>query len=195
MLSQPSLFDDARGMQQLHGDAEGGIRYFPGIVAEGIAEAWFDALHANMPWHTERREMYERIVDVPRMMASMALHGADCPLALRDAHAAVYRVVDAPFTHAGLNFYRDGNDSVALHGDKLHQLVARQPIAILSLGHPRCMQIRCRRTRASTRIELLPGSVLVMSHASQTTHEHGIAKTRHPCGPRISVAFRVRPDA
>ncbi|MBP6457510.1 MAG: alpha-ketoglutarate-dependent dioxygenase AlkB, partial [Pseudoxanthomonas sp.] len=34
---------------------------------------------------------------------------------------------------------------------------------------------------------------LSMSHASQSTHEHGIPKTRRAQGPRISVVFRVRP--
>jgi len=32
-----------------------------------------------------------------------------------------------------------------------------------------------------------------MSHASQLSHEHGIAKTARAVGPRISVVFRVRP--
>ena len=41
-------------------------------------------------------------------------------------------------------------------------------------------------------VELAPGSLLVMSHASQRTHEHGIPKTKAAVGPRISVVFRVR---
>jgi hypothetical protein len=31
-----------------------------------------------------------------------------------------------------------------------------------------------------------------MSHASQSTHDHGIPKTPAQVGPRISLAFRVR---
>jgi alkylated DNA repair dioxygenase AlkB len=45
----------------------------------------------------------------------------------------------------------------------------------------------------STPIDLAPGSLLAMSHASQLTHEHGIPKTVHAIGPRMSVVFRVRP--
>ena len=43
------------------------------------------------------------------------------------------------------------------------------------------------------RIDLEPGSLLVMSHAMQHHYDHGVPKTKHPVGPRISLAFRVRP--
>jgi alkylated DNA repair dioxygenase AlkB len=39
-------------------------------------------------------------------------------------------------------------------------------------------------------VELEPGSCLVMSYASQFTHEHGIPKLAGVSGPRISLAFR-----
>ena len=49
-----------------------------------------------------------------------------------------------------------------------------------------------RGAHDALRIRLEPGSLLVMSHASQSTHEHGIPKTAEPVGARISLAFRVR---
>ena len=99
-----------------------------------------------------------------------------------------------PFDSVGLNLYRDGHDSVAMHGDKLHTVAAGHPITLVSLGAPRRMLIRAREGRRETlAVDLAPGSVLSMSHASQSTHEHGIPKTRRAQGPRISVVFRVRP--
>ena len=93
-----------------------------------------------------------------------------------------------------MNLYRNGNDSVAMHGDKLHTLAAGHPITLVSLGAPRRMLIRARDgARETLSVDLAPGSVLSMSHASQRTHEHGIPKTRRPQGARISVVFRVRP--
>ena len=32
------------------------------------ADLLFDALHHDVPWKAERREMYERVVDVPRLL-------------------------------------------------------------------------------------------------------------------------------
>ena len=42
-------------------------------------------------------------------------------------------------------------------------------------------------------LDLEPGSLLVMSHATQRHFDHDRAKVRIPVGPRISVAFRRLP--
>ena len=90
----------------------------------------------------------------------------------------------APFTHVGLNYYRDGNDSVAPHNDKLSTLIDGHPIALVSLGSPRRMEIREKLPpRRVVRIDLEPGSLLVMSHAMQHHYDHGVPKTKHAVGP------------
>jgi alkylated DNA repair dioxygenase AlkB len=179
-------------------DAEGGIRYRPGFVDAVTAQAWFAALRDGVDWQHERRPMYDRVVDVPRLLAGYALDAADLPPVLADAARRVREGLATPFTHVGLNFYRDGRDSVAMHNDKLHSIVAPWPIALLSLGDPRRMDIRAKPgaeagPRPTLRIDLAPGSLLVMSHRSQLHYDHGIPKTRAAVGPRISLAFRVRP--
>ena len=129
---------------------------------------------------------------IEMLMASVALNDPDRPPCIDAALAAVQAVAPAPYTRVGLNLYRGAQDSVAMHNDRTHDLAPGQPIAILSLGAPRDMLIRAKQGGASQRVRLDPGSVLVMSHASQHTHEHGIPKTADGGGPRISLAFRVR---
>lgn len=180
---------------QLTEDLEGGIRYWPDAADPAVAERWFAELQARVPWISERRPMYDRLVDVPRLLASFRLDALPQGLqALGEIEAAVRARVGAPFNAVGLNLYRHGNDSVAMHNDKLHTLERGQPIAIVSLGAARRMDIRAKAApRRTLRVLLEPGSLLVMSHASQLHYEHGIAKTREPVGPRISVVHRVRP--
>ena len=199
MFIQSNLFaDDALGLVD---DAEGGIVYHPGVVTPVRAQAWCDALRPLLPWRSEERPMYDRIVAVPRLMASVWLDDPSRPALLDEALAAVRTVAPAPYTRAGFNLYRDGQDSVALHNDRVAELVAGSPIAILSLGAPREMLIQPKASargaprRASQRVVLAPGSVLVMSHASQRTHDHGIPKAAGAMGPRMSIAFRVRKAA
>jgi alkylated DNA repair dioxygenase AlkB len=181
-------------MVQLVHDAQGGIRYWPQFVDTALAQEWFAALRAKAAWTHMQRPMYDRVVDVPRLIASYRSDAFPADLPLADMLARVKTVVPAPYNAVGMNFYRDGNDSVAMHSDKLHMLTAPHPIALVSLGEPRRMLIRAKTgNRASMAIDLEPGSLLCMSHASQLTHEHGIPKTKKPQGPRISVVFRVRP--
>ena len=139
--------------------------------------------------------MYDRVVDVPRLTSGYLLDGSvELPEALASAHDAIRAYTGVPFTHVGLNFYRDGNDSVAPHNDKLKTLIPGHPIVLLSLGEERRMEIREKLPpRRVVHLDLEAGSLLTMSHAMQTTHDHGIPKTKHAVGPRISLAFRVRP--
>ena len=196
-MTQAALF--SAGPQVLVEDREGGIRYWPGFVDAATARGWFGALRDAVDWQSERRPMYDRVVDVPRLTGGYALDAPDLPSALVAAALRVRDALGAPFTHVGLNYYRDGRDSVAPHNDKLHSIVPGQPIALLSLGDVRRMDIRDKPSddpaarRRTHRIALEPGSLLVMSHDSQKHYDHGIPKTREPVGPRISLAFRVRP--
>ena len=177
-------------------DAEGGIVYWPRVLAPAQQRDGFEQLLAGIGWHGQQRWMYERSVTVPRLMARVALDDPARPAMLDAAVAAVCGVAPAPYTHAGLNLYRDGRDSVAPHNDRTADLAPGQPIAILSLGGAREMLIRAKAPpHRPLRVLLAPGSVLVMSHASQFTHDHGIPKTSAPAQARISLALRVRRQA
>ena len=194
-MAQANLFaeEDPRILVE---DDEGGVRYWPGFVDGGRAARWFAALRDEVDWRSERRPMYDRVVDVPRLLAGYRLDGSvPLPAALAEVAGVVRDALDVPFNHVGLNRYRDGNDSVAPHNDKLYSIVAPHPIALLSLGAARRMDIRAKQPpRTVIRIELEPGSLLVMSHASQHHWDHGVPKTKAPVGERISLAFRVRPE-
>ena len=195
MLARAPSFDlFASEMIQIVEDAEGGIRYWPNFVDNATAASWFEALQMKADWSHHQRPMYDRIVDVPRLLASYRINAFPSELPLRDMLNAIQAQVPAPYNGVGLNLYRDGNDSVAMHNDKLHTLMPSHPIALASLGDTRRMLIRAKsNNRATVAVDLEPGSLFCMSYASQISHEHGIPKTRKLHGPRISAVFRVRP--
>ncbi|CAB3694526.1 alpha-ketoglutarate-dependent dioxygenase AlkB [Paraburkholderia rhynchosiae] len=189
MASQQGLF--APEPVTLFDDKEGGIRYLPDSVPLDLSQQWFDEALHNIGWSSHQRMMYEREVAVPRLIATFMRESADLPAPLGQAFEAVRSLVGAPFNRVGLNFYRDENDSVAPHSDKTAKLLRGQPIAIVSLGASRRMTIRPKKGPGrAVHVELEPGSCLVMSYASQFTHEHGIPKLAQSVGPRISLAFR-----
>lgn len=189
MASQQDLF--APEPVSLVRDGEGGIRYLPESIAAAVAQRWFEEAFRNIGWLSQQRVMYEREVAVPRLIATFSRDCADLPAPLSEAFEAVRALVGAPFNRVGLNLYRDGNDSVAPHGDKTEKLLPAQPIAIVSLGASRRMSIRPKaRGGRTVHVELEAGSCIVMSYASQFTHEHSIPKTPAVTEPRISLAFR-----
>lgn len=194
-MSQMPLFASA-SEAALVDDARGRIVYTPGFVPADLARAWFAELRESVPWKTQRRRMYDREVDVPRLTAHFRLEPDEgrVPEAIRVAAGKVVAATGVPFNSVGLNFYRDGRDSVAPHNDHLDEIVHGFPIALLSLGDTRRMTIRAKEPpKRAFHLDLTSGSLLVMSHETQLHYTHGIPKTREPVGARISLAFRVKP--
>jgi alkylated DNA repair dioxygenase AlkB len=158
----------------------------------------FDALLSAVPWRAEQRQMYDRVLDVPRLvsfhdlLAESAPHHALARLRVRlnDIYA---RELGEPFTTAGLCLYRDGSDSVAWHGDTIGRSSTEDTmVAILSLGATRTFALRPRSGGRSLRLPQSHGDLLVMGGSCQRTWEHAVHKTAKPTGPRISIQFRPR---
>ncbi|MCB0931809.1 MAG: alpha-ketoglutarate-dependent dioxygenase AlkB [Mycobacterium sp.] len=158
----------------------------------------FDELLIAVPWRAERRQMYDRVLDVPRLVAF-------CDLAIDPPpHPAIARLrrrlndiyageLGEPFTTAGFCLYRDGSDSVAWHGDTIGRSnVEDTMVAVISLGATRVFAMRPRGGGSSLRFPQHHGDLLVMGGSCQRTWEHAVPKTTAPTGPRISVQFRPR---
>ncbi|MCR3722922.1 MULTISPECIES: alpha-ketoglutarate-dependent dioxygenase AlkB [Prauserella salsuginis group] len=161
------------------------------------ADTLFRTLATQVPWHAERRRMYDRTVDVPRLLSFYDEQDAlpDTVLAeARDALSAHYGAeLGEPFRTAGLCYYRDGSDSVAWHGDTIGRGRTEDTmVAILSVGAARPLLLRPRGGGTTARYGLGHGDLVVMGGSCQRTWEHAVPKTSKPVGPRISIQFRPR---
>lgn len=152
------------------------------------------ALIEHVPWRAERRQMFDRIVDVPRLVHTYVL-GEDLPHPVltqaRETLSAHYLPeLGEPFVSAGCCFYRDGRDSVAWHGDTIGRGKSQDTmVAIVSVGDPRRLVLRPRGGGDSIGFEMGHGDLVVMGGSCQRTWEHAVPKVAH-AGPRISVQFR-----
>jgi alkylated DNA repair dioxygenase AlkB len=199
---QPSLFGSSGelGVQGLGAAVErrplaGGawIDLRPGFVT--AADELFGALAAAVPWREERMRMYDRTVQVPRLVARYTQGEALPHPVLAEARAALNahyaEELGEPFVSAGLCLYRDGNDSVAWHGDRIARESPRDTmVAIVSLGARRPFALRPKAGGRGLRLQVGHGDLLVMGGSCQRTWEHAIPKTAHALGARISIQFR-----
>lgn len=154
----------------------------------------FDTLVEQVPWRAERREMYDRVVDVPRLVHTYQ-RGEPLPhpslSAARDELDAHYLPeLGEPFVSAGCCYYRDGRDSVAWHGDTIGRGRSHDTmVAIVSVGDPRRLLLRPRGGGESIALTLGHGDLVVMGGSCQRTWEHAVPKMAR-AGPRLSVQFR-----
>jgi alkylated DNA repair dioxygenase AlkB len=161
------------------------------------ADALLSRLIGAVPWRAEKRQMYDRVVDVPRLLSFYGEGAALPDPALgefRQALSAHYAAeLGEPFRTAGLCLYRDGRDSVAWHGDTIGRgRTTDTMVAIVSVGAPRALLLRPRGGGPALRHDLGHGDLLVMGGTCQRTWQHAIPKTARPTGPRISIQFRPR---
>ncbi len=153
------------------------------------ADTLCQALVTGVPWRHQRRWMYERLVDEPRLSC---WYGRDSELpdpALEMAGEGLERLYAVPLAGPGLNYYRDGRDSVAFHADREIKYLSDTIVAIVTLGATRPFLVRPRGGGRSVDLRPASGDLLVMGGACQAAFEHAVPKTA-ASGPRVSASWR-----
>ena len=163
------------------------------------ADTVLDVVIDAVPWQCSRRFMYDRMVDDPRLSYRAAgsesgrreLLPHPVLAQVRDGLSARYGV---PLGAAACNYYRDGRDSVAPHGDRELREVDDTLVCLLTLGATRPFRLRPHGRTGGPTFDIAPGSgdLLVMGGACQRDWEHGVPKVRS-AGPRVSVTWRWVP--
>jgi alkylated DNA repair dioxygenase AlkB len=149
----------------------------------------FEQLEAQLAWRTEKRRMYDQVVTTPRLLASLPATEV-CGGIFERMRRALSEHYGEEFVRTTAALYRDGNDSVAWHGDTTARDLERAIVATLSLGQPRKFLLRPTAGGASLSYQLGRGDLLVMGGSCQRTWRHSIPKVAHAAGPRIAIMFR-----
>jgi alkylated DNA repair dioxygenase AlkB len=154
----------------------------PGWV--GNDAALFVQLERELDWRSERRPMYTRLVDVPRLLASVPSTGI-----VEAMRVALSERYGEAFVRTSAALYRDGRDSVAFHGDTTARDMLEAVVATVSLGSPRKFLLKPTEGGASRALALGGGDLIVMGGTCQRTWRHAVPKVAH-AAPRIALMFR-----
>lgn len=160
------------------------IDHAPGWVSGH--DALFERLEETLPWRRETMKMYDKTVDVPRLLAKVDL--ATQPL-IEEMRAAISRRYREELIHVSAALYRNGSDSVAFHGDTTARDMKEALVATVSLGAPRRFLLRKVEGGPSITFQLGRGDLVIMGGTCQRTWRHGIPKVA-AADPRIAVMFR-----
>jgi len=182
----PAIDESFAGLHRLTLTEGAWIEHVPGWLRG--QDALFDALEATTRWRHERRPMYDRVVDVPRLVAMLPDDGNGHPI-LETVRRALGRRYGQDFARTSLALYRDGQDSVALHGDQIARELPEALVATVSLGQPRKFLLKPAAGGSSLSFQLGGGDLYVMGGTCQRTWRHGVPKVP-AAGPRMAVMFR-----
>lgn len=200
-MEQLSLFSEAG---QSKGIPAAALAYYPGFI--GVADGIFlmEKMISEAPWSQKVVRMYDKQVVTPRLSAWYADPATYDYTSLRKAAPnywtpellAIKKQVESfsgcIFNSVLLNYYRDGNDSVAWHSDNEKALGTHPVIASITFGQVRAFDIRHKRDHSERyTVRLEHGSLLLMKGDLQANWEHRIAKSTRPMKPRLNLTFRA----
>lgn len=173
--------------------------YIPKLVSD--PDAAYSALMAELDWvhassTTPRKEYYvhEQALPYTYGMGKFARtynSQPDHPV-IADIRTALLEALNVRFDVVFLNRYDTQHDHLGWHADDSPEMSDVHPIVTVSLGAEREIWFRpISDLKNVTRLKLEHGSACVMLPGVQDTHHHRIPKHDRPCGPRISLTFRV----
>lgn len=180
------------------------IREFPQAFEHQAADRLLGRLLTEIPWQQDSIRIAGRLIDVPRLQCWMGDAGSRygySGIRLQPAswHETVlsirHRVQDLAameFNSVLLNYYRNGQDSVAWHADDEKELGPDPLIASVSLGAERPFQLKPKIPGSSSNYRLLlqSGSLLLMGKGLQINWLHQLPKVKNLNTPRINLTFR-----
>jgi alkylated DNA repair dioxygenase AlkB len=183
-------FDPAfSGLERIHLDQDSWIDYLPEWVR--ASDQLLEQVLSTRKWAQRTRWMYEKKVLEPRL-TSMWNFDSGSPLepsVLEQMRASLSQRYGVWFDSAGFNLYRDGQDAVAWHGDRIRKEIAEPIVALVSLGERRRLLMRPKGGGRSRPFALGQGDLFVTGGKTQRSWEHTVRRVAR-AGPRISIAFR-----
>jgi len=158
------------------------------------SDNYFRELLDTTPWQQRTRKMYDKVLPDPRLIA---YYGGNKGLEWTPTLLGIKERVEAEcklqFNRVLLNYYRDGNDSVAWHSDYLPSDGRHHHIASVTFGETRLFKVRHKTDKSIPQLDipLTHGSFLLMGETLQDNYEHHVPKTSRKVGGRINLTFRV----
>jgi alkylated DNA repair dioxygenase AlkB len=150
----------------------------------------FTAALDALDWHEGTERIRGMDVPRPRLVATSQRQRLPGGLeVLADMSDALSERYGVQLDRITCNLYRDGNDSVAWHGDRIARDLPQATVAVVSLGEPRPFRLRPRGGGSSLSWPAGRGDLIVMGGSCQRTCDHGVPKVA-AAGPRIAVMFR-----
>ena len=148
---QPSLFDANTSiaidetwsdLTRIQLDPTSWVEHASGWVKG--SDLLFDELLGSRDWGQRSRRMYDQRVLEPRLTAPWRLESGVPlqPPILEHMRSVLCNRYEVTFDPVGFNLYRNGNDSVAWHGDRIRKEIDEPIVALVSLGEPRRFLLR-----------------------------------------------------
>jgi len=194
LFDETTLFNEGRAAYTNFPLPGASLQLWEQFYTRQQSNNYYQALQAATPWVQRTRKMYDKVVLDPRLTAYYGgPNGHPWTPLLLQIKQEVEAACGIAFNRVLLNYYRDGNDSVAWHSDTLPSDGRHHAIASVTFGDTRHFKVRHKYDKPLPQLDipLTHGSLLLMGETMQEHYEHHVPKTAKKVGGRINLTFRV----
>ncbi|MGB1369964.1 MAG: alpha-ketoglutarate-dependent dioxygenase AlkB family protein [Flavobacteriaceae bacterium] len=183
---------------------DGEVLYDRNFLSSVEASRYFKILRNETAWQQDQIKVFGKVYDQPRLTAlyannnfpysysNITMYPSPFSATLLEIKEKVEQQLKKEFTTCLLNLYRHGQDSNGWHADNEKELGKNPIIASVSLGAERMFHMKHRTDNSQKiKINLIHGSLLVMSGSTQHYWLHQIPKTKKHVEERINLTFRI----
>lgn len=183
---------------------DGEILYDRNFLSSVEASRYFKIIRNETAWQQDQIKVFGKVYDQPRLTAlyannnfpysysNITMYPSPFSATLLEIKEKVEQQLKKEFTTCLLNLYRHGQDSNGWHADNEKELGKNPIIASVSLGAERMFHMKHRTDNSQKiKINLIHGSLLVMSGSTQHYWLHQIPKTKKHVEERINLTFRI----
>ncbi|KKL03356.1 alpha-ketoglutarate-dependent dioxygenase AlkB [Rheinheimera mesophila] len=178
------------------------LLFWPDWLSKHQADGCYQQLAQQLHWQQPAIKIFGKAVPIPRQQVWMgephcsykysgvlfepeAWH----PL-VKQLTDQVNKLCQSRFNAVLLNWYADGQQHMGWHSDDEPELGDEPQIASLSLGQPRCFDLKHKTLGIQLKLELGHGSLLLMAGQCQAFWQHRVPKRAAATAGRINLTFR-----
>lgn len=194
LFDETTLFNEGKAAYTNFPLPDATLQLWQQFFSRQQSSYYYQALLAATPWQQRTRKMYDKMVLDPRLTAYYGgPNGYPWTPLLLQIKQQVEAACGIAFNRVLLNYYRDGNDSVAWHSDTLPSDGRHHAIASVTFGETRHFKVRRKYNTSFPQLDipLTHGSLLLMGETMQEHYEHHVPKTAKKVGGRINLTFRI----
>jgi alkylated DNA repair dioxygenase AlkB len=182
---------------------DGIVKYYGPIIPQPQANSFYESLLQKIAWKNDEAVIYGKHIITKR---KAAWYG-DAPFEYTYSKTTKRALTWTPellqlkkiaedhsgetFNSCLLNLYHNGQEGMAWHSDAEKDLLKDGAIASMSFGAERKFAFKHKTTKEVIKINLQPGSLLVMKGCTQTHWLHRLLTTTTVSKPRINLTFRT----
>lgn len=182
---------------------DGELYYINDFLSQAEQSSFYALLLASIDWQHDELVIFGKKIITSRKVAWYAKNnftytysgklkvGQDFTAELIELKNRIAPYDNTDFNSCLLNLYHNGDEGMSWHSDNEKEIVLDSCIASISLGVKRHIDFKHKFNKTKVRVELAPGSLLLMRGAIQKYWLHAIPKTKKVKEPRINLTFRI----